>query len=122
MTFAGIFSNLATAFSGAFGGPYVDGVAKFPGAAVFDAGGSIITPAAQITFPCQVQVDSATEAMRADAGFLATDVRLIVLGLTRLDATATIAIASGDHAGTWRLMSVQSDPVSIGYECRGRKL
>ena len=81
-----------------------------------------MTPAAPISLPCSVQVDRATEAMRSAADFLATDVRLLILGLAALDDTAKITIPAGVHAGTWRLMSVERDPAAIGFDCRGRKV
>ena len=114
-------SGLAAAFSETFGAPYADAVATWPGTPTLDSGGSITTAADPVTADCKVQVDSPTDAMRGDAGFIATDVRLLVLGLTSLDTSAKITIASGAHIGTWTLMTVTGDPVGIGYECRARK-
>lgn len=120
--FDAIFADIATGFAGAFGAPYYDAVASWAGTPTMDTGGSITSPALPHESPCQCQVDSATDAMRGAADFLATDVRLIVLGLTSLDPTATISIAAGPHAGTWRLLSVARDPAGIGHECRGRRI
>lgn len=122
---ADVFANLATSFADQFGAPFVEAAATWPGVPVKDAGGSIVTPGTPIVKPCRVQFDAATEAMRNDAGFISTDVRLLVLagslsGL--LDETAHIVVATGAHAGTWSLLSCRSDPAGIGYECRARKI
>lgn len=120
VTYSAIFSGLASAFSEAFGGPYQDAVASWPGAIVFDSGGSLDSAGAGTSADCKVQVDVATEEMRMDAGFLATDVRLLVLGLDALGTSAAITITDGVHAGTWKVMSVTRDPAGIGFDCRGR--
>ena len=122
MAFDQIFANLATGFAATFGAPYHDAIAIWPGTPVLDSGGSIVTPGSAVELGCSAQVDRATEAMRSAADFLATDVRLLVLGLDALDDTAKITIATGPHAGVWRLMSVERDPAAIGFDCRGRKL
>lgn len=122
MSFDAIFANLATGFSGAFGGPYADAVAAWPGAPTYDSGGSITTPADPIELDCKCQVDAPTEAMRGAGDFVEGDARLLVLGLTSLDTSAKITIADGAHAGTWTLMTVSGDPAGIGHECRGRRV
>lgn len=82
-----------------------------------DDGGSIISPGTPITAPCKVQIDAATQAMRESEGFRETDVRLIVISLAaKLDTRATITVG----ATSYQLLSCQSDPAGIGYECRGR--
>ena len=66
------------------------------------------------------------EAMRADAGFIATDMRLLVLAASldgTLDTTARIEMSAGPYAGTtWTLHSATRDPAGIGWECRGRQV
>ena len=62
-------------------------------------------------------MDAATEAMRSAPDFLATDVRLLVLGLNALDTTAVVAVTG---RGTYALVTVQRDPAGIGWECRAR--
>lgn len=119
-----LFANLATGFAAQFGAPFVDAVAGWPGTRVKDAGGSIVTPGTPVEYECQAQFDAPTQAMRADAGFLETDVRILVLAATldvALDAKATIVVASGANAGTWKLQSCTRDPAGIGFECRARK-
>ena len=121
MAFDAMFAGLATAFSDTFGGPYQAAVARWPGTATYDAGGSIAAPGTPIAVDCRAQGEAATQAMRADVGFLETDIRLLVLGLTTLDTLTQIVIAAGPHEGTWALMSVSRDPVGVGWECRTRR-
>lgn len=117
MTFNAIFEGLATAFSAQFGAPYADALARWPGTPTYDAGGSITAPGTPMETPCKAQVDAATEAMRADAGFLQGDARLLVLGLTALDTRADIVIDDD----RWSLQTVARDPAGIGWECRARR-
>ncbi len=120
-----VFSDLAVGFSDAFGAPYVDATAVWKGTPVKDDGGSITEPGTPVTKTCKAQVSAPTEAMRADIGFLQTDMRLHVLSATldgTLDTQADIVIASGKHAGTWDLQNATLDTAGIGWTCRGRKL
>lgn len=121
-----IFSSLAQGFASQFGGPFYDGTAIWPGTPTYDSGGSITTPADPVTSDCQVQIDVATEAMRSDAGFIATDMRLLVLSSSltgTLDTTARVAVSAGPYEGTtWTLHSATRDPAGIGWECRGRQV
>ena len=115
------FASLANGFAARFGAPFVDAVAKWPGTPVKDAGGSITTPGTPVQYPCRVQFDAATQAMRQAEGFLETDARILVLTASlevTLDTEARI-IADG---ATWALLSCQRDAAGIGYECRGRKV
>lgn len=121
--FASAFASIANGFSGIAGGPFVDGVLWWAGTPTMDAGGSIIDPGTPIEVACRVQVDVATEAMRADADFQQNDVRLLILasGLSRVpDEAAELSIAAGDHAGRYALQTVVRDPAGVGFECRAR--
>lgn len=119
-----VFSNLALGFAAQFGGPFHDAEAVWPGTPTYDSGGSITVAADSVRADCQVQIDVATEAMRADAGFIATDMRLLVLTASldgTLDTTARIEVSAGPYAGTaWTLHSATRDPAGIGWEARGR--
>lgn len=121
-----LFSSLAQGFAEQFGAPFHDGEAVWPGVPTYDDGGSIVTPADDTRAACQVQIDVASEAMRADAGFIATDMRLLVLAASldgTLDTTARIEMSAGPYAGTtWTLHSATRDPAGIGWECRGRQV
>lgn len=120
-----MFANIATGFAAQFGAPFQDVTAVWPGTAVFDDGGSIVTPGTPVELVCKGQFDNPTEQMRNDPGFLERDMRLLVLSATlegTLDALASVVVASGEYAGTWSVESVQGDPAGIGWECRARKL
>jgi hypothetical protein len=121
--FADAFAAIASGFSAVAGGPYTDGLLKWAGTPTLDAGGSITSPGTPVEIECKVQVDRATEAMRADAGFQQRDVRLLILasGLTAIpDEAAHVDIAAGENAGIYALQTVERDPAGIGYECRAR--
>ena len=120
-----LFAGIATGFSQQFGGPFVDAQAIFPGVPVTDDGGRIVTPATPITKACKAQVCVPTEDMRADAGFIQKDMRIVVLSATldgALDTSADVVIAAGPHAGRWDLQSATLDTAGIGWVCRGRKV
>ena len=120
-----IFANLATGFAAQFGAPFQDVIARWPGKASYDDGGSIVSPGTPVEKPCKAQFDAPTEAMRNDPGFLERDVRILLLSGTLdgpLDTSAKVFVEEGPHAGTWSLESATGDPAGIGWECRGRKV
>jgi hypothetical protein len=117
------FARIATAFSAAGLGPYVPAVARWPGTPVYDDGGSILTPGVPIAKDCMVQVDVATQAMRSEAGFVDTDVALLVLCASldgELDTNATIIASAGPRPGSYSVQSVAKDSMSSHWICRGR--
>lgn len=119
------FNALAAGFSRQYGGPYVSATAVWPGMPTENTDGTIETPANPVSKSCKVQVSKPTSSMRQQEGFVETDMRLLVLAGSLdgiLDSTAKVSIASGIHAGTWSLESVQFDSVGIGWDCRGRKV
>jgi len=124
MDLAAAFGEIALGFSDALGGPYIVAEAVWPGVAVKDAGGSIITPGTPVRKPCQAQFDRATQDMRDAPDFLETDLRILVLAATLeglLDTKARIVVSSGQYAGSWALLSCARDPGGIGYVCRARR-
>lgn len=124
MTFAQAFADIAQAFSSAGLGAFYDARAKWPGTPVYDDGGSIVTPGTPVVRTCEVQVDAATEAMRAAEGFADGDVRLLILAATldgTMDTAATVEVLVGPHKGEWLVASVDRDPMGIYFECRGRR-
>jgi hypothetical protein len=118
------FAQVALAVSTAFGGPYHDGVLRWPGDAELDDGGSIVTPGEPVEFDCSVQIDVVTEAMRAEAGYTDKDVRLIVLvpGLGRaVDSDATLEVLAGPHVGLWSIAGASFDTLGFAFDGRGRR-
>lgn len=125
MSVAEAFADIALGIAAATGAGFHPAKAKWPGAAAYDSGGSIVTPGTPVIKDCSVQVDAATEAMRLAEGFTEKDMRLLVLAATldgELDATATIEVLAGPHVGEWMLASVARDPAGVYFECRGRLL
>ena len=123
--FDSAFASIATGFSSLAGAPFYAATARWQGVPTYDAGGSITAPATPVNLACQVQFDSATQAMRSDAGFQQDDVRMLVLasGLARnIDTAAKIIVPSGKWAGTWQVLSAQLDPAGIGWDCGGRRV
>lgn len=123
MTIQQAFADIALGFSAAGLGAFYDAKAKWPGAAIYDTGGSIATPGTPIEKDCSAQVDAVTEAMRRADTFTEKDMRLLVLAATLdgdLDTGATIEVLGGPHAGSWSLASCDRDPCGIYWECRGR--
>lgn len=124
MTIPAAFARIATALSAAGLGPYHPSVASWPGVPVEDDGGSIITPGTPVEIDVMAQVDSVTDAMRTEAGFVDRDVRLLILadGLTRpIDTDATVSVSAGASAGVYSVQTVQLDPMGAYFDCRGRR-
>ncbi|RYD24764.1 MAG: hypothetical protein EOP89_10675, partial [Lysobacteraceae bacterium] len=93
MSIAEAFAGIAVAFSQAGLGPYHASVARWLGVPTYDEGGSIVVSGTPIDKPCMCQVDAATQSMRAEAGYVGTDVALLVLVTTldgALDTNATV--------------------------------
>jgi hypothetical protein len=125
VSIAAAFADIARDFSAAGLGAFYDASARWPGAAIYDEGGSIDTAGDPIVRSCQAQVDEASEAMRREDGFRDSDARILVLCATldgALDADAIVDVAAGPGAGAWSLQSVRRDPCGICWDCRGRKV
>lgn len=115
------FRQIAGSISAAFGGPYHPAKLLYAGTPIKDAGGSIISPGTASEVDCRAQVDVATEAMRSSEGFMAEDVRLLILDPITLDRTPKLSILAGPFAGkVYSLISVKRDPLGFGWECQGR--
>lgn len=131
MSMAAAFAAIARGFGAALGGcegegegPFVTAQIVLPGTPVTDSGGSITAPGAPDVRDCLVQIDSCTEAMRAQAGYADKDVRLLVLGATLEGAITTshrVIVFNGPNAGLWLVQSASQDPAGIGWELRGRR-
>lgn len=121
MSLADAFAGIATGFADQFATPFEDAITRWPGAPVYDSGGSIITPAAPIRLPCKAQFDAPTQQMRADPAFIEGDARAIVLAASLsgpLDTTARLETVGGK----WAILSCTADSAGIGYECRVRRI
>lgn len=117
------FRQIAGLVSEAVGGPFAAGKLLYAGTPVKDDGGAIITPGTPVEVDCKVQVDVVTEDMRRDAGYLAQDVRLIILVDAKPDTTPDLRIIDGKFAGqTYSIQTANRDTLGFGWECRGRKV
>lgn len=119
------YASIANAFSQRFGGPYHDGYVIVPRRVRLDSGGSLAAPVRPARIACRVQVDVATEAMRAQDGFTDKDVRLLILrdGLAvELNTDVSVEVAGGPHAGTYSVQSVGADAMGVYWDCRGRRI
>lgn len=115
-----LFASVAGSVSEALGGPFHDATAHWAGTPVLDAGGSIASPGVPVEVKCLCQVDSATEAMRAEAGYVDKDVALIVIGLAALDTDAAVEVTAGPLPGRYSVQSVTRDALGSHWVARGR--
>lgn len=118
------FAGFAQNISARFGGPYHASRITDKGNPVYDDGGSIVTPGTPSTRTCMAQVDSVTEDMRREEGFVEGDVRILVLSDTLTGGITTdnsIEVLAGPHAGSWQIETVGADAFGIYHELRGRK-
>lgn len=123
MSIADAFAGVAVAFSAAGLGPYHPSIAHWPGVPTYDDGGSILTPGTPSNKTCMCQVDAATQSMRAEVGYVGTDVALLVLVATldrALDTDATVEVTAGPNAGIYSVQSVSKDSMGTHWLCRGR--
>jgi hypothetical protein len=116
--------QLAAAFAGVFGGIYLDGslyrARTFEddgkgGQPVRDPNDDGFLPAEAV----KVQVDQATQAMRAAHGYVEGDVRILMLahGVAAPDTDCECAAGGARYM----IASVATDPAGSYYELRGRK-
>lgn len=120
--FAAAFESIAAGFSAALDGPYHAAIVLTSTDAIYDDGGSIVTPGDVLERECLCQVDSVPEAMRQSDGYTDQDVRLLIIKLDgSLDTDAEVEVTAGPHAGRYSVQSVTRDPLAVYRECRGRR-
>lgn len=128
--FVDAFAEIATEVSGEFGAPFYAAqviVAPATPCGYNDDGVWVPGTAAQ-TADCLCQIDSMSEAWRAQAGFTDKDYRFLLLDgdfRDAIDTDASIkvtdAAAPADFRVTWAVSSLQRDPAGIGWSGKGRK-
>ena len=124
MDLSATFADIAVGISQAFGGPYVSGAVLTITDAVYDDGGSIVTPGTVVERPCQIQVDGVTEAMRQADGYAEGDTRFLILSATldgSLDTDARVRVDAGPNAGIWMVSAIERDPLGCYWQGRGRR-
>lgn len=112
-----MLGGIANAFTSLPGGPFKPAVIASNHPVTLDAGGSIAVAAAAVERDCYCQVDSVTDAMQREEGYQQKDVALIIL---RLDGTIDQGERVTVDGATYRVESVATDPLGLGYVCRGR--
>lgn len=108
---------LATAFSSAFSGFYLDAT-LYRATDGDDGSGGGVGNGFDSGTPVKAQLDSTTQAMRDSPGYVDTDQRIIVLaaGVDPIDTDCEIFVAGK----MWSIASVAQDPAKAYYELRGR--
>jgi len=111
--------GIAAAFAGVFGAVYLDGLLYRPNEFSDDGKGGGSGSGFAAAEPIKLQVDAATQAMRAAEGFVEGDVRILVLahGVAAIDTDCEIT-AGGTR---YLIGSVATDPAGSYYELRGRR-
>jgi hypothetical protein len=122
------YARIAVAVGKKLGAPYWAGVVLVDGTPGYiNDDGDFVPgqPATQV--PCKVQIDSASEAWRAQAGYTDKDYRFIILadGLaadlnTDAKVQVTDATAPADFRAEWAVSALQRDPAGIGWSGKGR--
>lgn len=123
MSLPSFLASTALQVSRAIGAGYWNALARWPGTPVVDDGGSIVSPGSSLSLACHVQIDSADETMRAEAGYTDGDVAALVLVATldgALDTDARLVVLEGPHAGTYSVQSVRKDAAGSHWRCRAR--
>lgn len=111
--------GVAEAFAGIFGGFYLDASLYRPATFTDDGAGGGADPADPAPEAVKVQIDTATEAMRASDGFADGDVRILMLahGVTAPNTDCEVEARGVRYS----IQSVSNDPCISYYEMRGRK-
>lgn len=123
MNVAARLASIAVNVSRRVGAGYWPALIITSSGATFDTGGSITAPGVVTERDCFVQVDEATQAMRAAEGYAEGDVRLLVLagslpgGLT---VDARVRVSAGPHVGLYSVRSAVLDVAASHWDCRGR--
>lgn len=110
--------GIASLFGQAFGQFYLDGNLTRTTLIGDDSGGGT---ASYSNVAVKVQMDSCTEAMRAQAGYTDTDVRLLILHSplgSDIQTDDKVSVGGSVYA----IASVAQDPARSYWECRGQVL
>lgn len=109
--------GIANVFAKAFASIYLPAVLHVR--TVIDDGEGSLT-ASETEYACRAQVDEATEAMRASAGYTDTDRRIMVLAAT-LPAKPTTDDAITVGGQRYNIGSVSADPANSHWVLRGTR-
>ncbi len=129
MTLPARFARIASAVGGKVGAPFYAGVVLIDGTpGGYDDDGNFVPGQPATEIPCRVQIDSASEAWRAQAGYTDKDYRFVILAsgfAAPIDTDAKVQMndmaAPDNLRGAWDVSSLQMDPAGIGWTGKGRK-
>ncbi len=112
--------DIAALFCEAFGSIYLAGTIERDGVPTYNTGGDITGYAGADSIAIKVQVDTASQAMRSDAGYAEGDVSLIILtyGISSLTADDEVSIGGTRYS----LQTVDLDAANSHWICRGRRV
>lgn len=127
--FADAFAEIATEVSGEFGAPYFAAqlilAPATPGGLNDD--GVFVPGSPPETADCLVQIDQASDYMRAQGGYSDADYHFLLLdGSFRdaIDTDASIKVtdtnAPADFRATWSVSELVRDPAGVGWSGKGR--
>lgn len=118
------FASLAGMATSALGAPYHSGTIisqATPGS--YDDDGEFVPGSAPTERACMVQIDAASEYMKAN-GYVEGEYRFIILAASftgEIDTDAVVRVNNGPFAGQWLVSSLERDPAGIGYVGKGKR-
>lgn len=115
--------GIASIFSAAFGGIFLDGLLHRDGTdPIYDGEGNITGYGGGAEIPMKVQRDACSYTMRQSEGYTEGDVMLIILAapLNGLKVTTDFQVSDGSGQ-RWTIQSADLDAASSHWICRGRE-
>lgn len=109
--------DIAQLFGDVFGGIYLPAT-LIKRAVVKGTGGKLTTIDAP--YPCRIQADNCTQAMRDASDYTDSDIRLLILTAGLPVTVDTDCIVSGVRGRDWSIAGpINQDPAGSYFECRG---
>lgn len=109
--------DIAQLFGDVFGGIYLPAT-LVKRTVVKGAGGKLTT--VDNSYPCRIQADSCTQAMRDAANYADTDIRLLILQSGLAVTVDTDCVVTGVRGHDWSIAGpINQDPAASYFECRG---
>jgi hypothetical protein len=111
--------GIAATFAAVFGAVYLDGSLYRPSAWADDGQGGGTDNGFATPEAVKVQIDQATQAMRAAEGYVDGDVRILMLAHSVAAPDTDCEVAAG--GARYMVQSVATDPAGSYYELRARR-
>lgn len=126
------FASIASKVTAGFGAPFWSGAVLFDGTPGDYGDDGVFVPGSPPTeYACMVQIDGASEYMKAVEGFADKEVQMIILRAslsTDLNLTTDTKVRVDDvkappmFLGTWLTSTLTLDPAGIGWAGKGKRL